>query len=70
MGAINPGASSPSPLVRDGIVALCPCFVRERGTKWGKTEQLGKHGFQRLLALSWLTLPGLACGIGLLTGGL
>src|SRR5439155_6907367 len=45
----------------------CPCFVRARGAKRGKTEQLGQHGSQRLLALSCLWLPGLGGGIGLLT---
>src|SRR5438105_2033083 len=48
----------------------CPCFVRERDTKRGKTSNSGSTESEHLLALSWLALPGLACGIGLLTGGL
>src|SRR6059058_3008919 len=54
-----------SPLL--GNVELCPPFVRERGTKRCKTEQLGQPGSQRLLALSCLWLSGLGGGIGLRT---
>jgi hypothetical protein len=61
------GVPAVSAGARDGIVAFCPCSVRERGAKRRKAGQLGQRGSQRLLALSCLWLSGLRGGIGLIT---
>jgi hypothetical protein len=47
--------------------ALCPLSVRERGAKWGETEQGESRGFFCFVVPSWPVWYGVAAGIALIT---